>query len=470
MVLVWLLSIKENVIQKNKARLVLNLIFGAIVVGSLSVTNTWDYPTLLLISLVCLFYIAYKYMISIKDSFRLLFQRFKKTTITFLSVLGFGLLTYLLFYPYSKWYGQGYTALNLWKGDRTPFGSFFIHWGFFIFIIFSYLFVELRRWMAITPLVSLKKYYPYRKIFALLFIIFMGITAWLLFQGINIALILMPGILVAIFLLLSKPKSDELRFVLFLTLIGLMIIMGVEVIVLQGDIGRMNTVFKFYLQAWTFLSLGAAVYLFDLTRTRLFISKDYVFRFWKGLFFILVFSVIIFPFTATLDKIDDRINNHIPITLDGMEYMRFSTYSEGVKVMDLEQDYHAIRWMQENINGTPVIMEANTPEYRWGNRFTTYTGLPSVVGWNWHQRQQRTINPEEWVFNRVADIETFYATQDVGLAIEIIKKYKVEYIVVGQLEEALYDKAGINKFADFNNQYWEQVYFYKSTKIYHVIV
>ena len=54
--------------------------------------------------------------------------------------------------------------------------------------------------------------------------------------------------------------------------------------------------------------------------------------------------------------------------------------------------------------GSPVIVEANTPEYRWGNRFTIYTGLPGVVGWNWHQRQQRAVVPSEWVTERIDEI------------------------------------------------------------------
>ena len=42
--------------------------------------------------------------------------------------------------------------------------------------------------------------------------------------------------------------------------------------------------------------------------------------------------------------------------------------------------------MEENIQGTPVVLEAQTPEYRWGSRVAIYTGFPTVVGWSWHQR------------------------------------------------------------------------------------
>ena len=66
-----------------------------------------------------------------------------------------------------------------------------------------------------------------------------------------------------------------------------------------------------------------------------------------------------------------------------MKYMESATHWDSV-ALDLGQDYAGILWMRENVQGSPVIVEANTPEYRWGSRYSIYTGLPGVVGWNWH--------------------------------------------------------------------------------------
>ena len=242
----------------------------------------------------------------------------------------------------------------------------------------------------------------------------------------------------------------------------------VELIAIQGDIGRMNTVFKFYLQAWTFFALSAAYYLFHLLPDIAAKWKQNWRYAWQVMFALLFVSILLFPLTASYDKITDRITEDVPLTLDGMDFMQYSTYLEGETLMDLSQDYAAIRWMQDNISGTPVIIEAHLGEYRWGSRYTIYTGLPGVVGWNWHQRQQRAINPSEWVYERVDDVGEFYMTVDIERCQDLIDKYAIEYIVLGQLEQAIYSQDGLEKFAAQTGVLWDEVYSSEDTHIYHV--
>jgi len=109
------------------------------------------------------------------------------------------------------------------------------------------------------------------------------------------------------------------------------------------------------------------------------------------------------------------------------------------------------------------------PEYRWGSRFTIYTGLPGVVGWNWHQRQQRAIVPGEWVYNRVNAVNAFYHTVSAAEALDFLRKYQVRYIIVGQLERAVYSLDGLQKFADWNGKYWQEIYRDGQTSIYQVL-
>ncbi|HCU58091.1 MAG TPA: hypothetical protein DF984_07730, partial [Anaerolineaceae bacterium] len=85
---------------------------------------------------------------------------------------------------------------------------------------------------------------------------------------------------------------------------------------------------------------------------------------WQGLLFLLVVSAALFPLLGTTDKINDRMADEVPATLDGMAYMEYATYYDMGMDMQLEQDYEAILWMQENIEGSPVILEGQAYEYR----------------------------------------------------------------------------------------------------------
>ena len=93
-----------------------------------------------------------------------------------------------------------------------------------------------------------------------------------------------------------------------------------------------------------------------------------------------------------------------------------------------------------------MVLEANTVEYHWGSRVSIYTGLPAVVGWNWHQRQQRSLEPGEVIFSRVHDVATLYGTTDVEVTQELLETYDVTYIIVGDLERAYFEPVGLAKF------------------------
>jgi uncharacterized membrane protein len=291
----------------------------------------------------------------------------------------------------------------------------------------------------------------------------------LLVKGITIAWLVIPMAVMAGILILRKDQSDIKRFIFFLIGTALILTLMVELIVLKGDIGRMNTVFKFYLQAWILfaISSGAALIWF-ISEFKFRISRQSN-NIWQIIFVALFASAALYPITAGAEKIDDRMNKTTPVTLDGMEYMRTSSYSDEGVNMNLDEDYQAIRWMQENVPGSPVIVEANTVEYRWGSRFSIYTGLPGVIGWNWHQRQQRGVVPSNWITDRVEEVNNFYLSTNIIETEEFLKKYNVSYIVVGQLEQAKYIGEGIGKFSQLDGNLWKSVYTLGNTTIYEVI-
>jgi hypothetical protein len=122
-----------------------------------------------------------------------------------------------------------------------------------------------------------------------------------------------------------------------------------------------------------------------------------------------------------------------------MAFMEAATYYDIGPGVPLAEDYRAIRWMQDEIQGSPVIVEASPPEYRWGSRFTIYTGLPGVLGWNNHQRQQRVGAGDVQVWERYHDITSFYLTRSIDEARAFLEQYDVRYVVVGMLERMYYE-------------------------------
>jgi len=127
-------------------------------------------------------------------------------------------------------------------------------------------------------------------------------------------------------------------------------------------------------------------------------------------------------------------------------------YNDENRPLNLSKDYAAIQFMQDHIQGSPVIVEGHTEEYRWGSRFAIYTGLPSVVGWSWHVRQHNSLLDGAIVDRLIDEVNNFYNTGDAQLAEKFLAKYQVRYIVVGDLERAYYDANGLGKFQGMTDQ------------------
>ena len=115
------------------------------------------------------------------------------------------------------------------------------------------------------------------------------------------------------------------------------------------------------------------------------------------------------------------------------------------------------------------LLEAQAYEYQWGNRFTIYTGLPSVLGWNWHQRQQRGFLDNDNINNRLNEITFFYQTTSQEEALAFLQRYHVRYIIVGQLERAYFGGPGLEKFTLFEGTHWREVFRFQDTVIYEVL-
>ncbi len=447
---------------------VISLFCGALVIGALRPTNTWDFPTYLLIAGGVM---VYTYLRHVYFGVERAERSILKLLPLAASLVLLLVLTWGLYKPFGDWFGSGYNSIMLWKSEEhTPAGSYLVHWGLFLFVLVSWMVWETLDWLDSRPVSDLNKLRKNAGVFYGGSALLLGLVILLLAKGIVIAWIALPLLVWAGLLLLRSDREDEKRLVLFLIGSAFFMTLFVEVFVLEGDIGRMNTVFKFYLQAWVLLAVSSAATLFWLMPVMYRNWTSTFFRVWRGVLALLVFGAMLFPITAGVDKATDRMSAAAPHSLDGMRYMQTATYNDQGEELILNQDYEAIQWMLENIEGSPVIVEGNTPEYRWGSRMTINTGLPGVVGWNWHQRQQRGVVSADWVTERVEAISLFYSTSSRDDVEDFLRRYDVQYIVVGQLEKANYPGSGLNKFEDWDGDLWQSVYSQDDTAIYRVLL
>jgi uncharacterized membrane protein len=258
-----------------------------------------------------------------------------------------------------------------------------------------------------------------------------------------VALVALP--LFAICLMMFLDAAEHVARIRWLMAAGAWLLtLMVEVVALQGDIGRMNTVFKFYLQAWLLLGLVAGVCTVEVLTTSQTTSARAVRSVFAPVMAALVALAALYPLTAIPAKMADRMAPGAPGGLDGRAFMTSAVRSEGPAGAEasfaLSHDLEAIRWLQRTVYGSPVILEGTTDWdlYRWGNRFAVHTGLPAVVGWNWHQQQQRASLPTSLVQARHDDVRAFYTLADTTEASRILRRYNVQYVAVGALEAIYY--------------------------------
>jgi YYY domain-containing protein len=444
-----------------------SLLLGGLVVGALRPTNTWDYPTYLVLGLIALGVGAWQWRRGKEtgtpktESWRQevsgedvpgLYLAVHASSVKVLArnaVVLIG-LTILLYMPYLGHYVAGYNSIQLWKGGATPV-------NLYLWIYAALLFPILTR-LAVAAVETARRSNGLRAtvVFSLVGALIVG--AALCALGYEVALVVVPMAVLAVVLFFSLPRTsggdesrDDPRLLWLMVGTAMVLSLAVEIVVLKGDIGRMNTVFKFYLQVWLLLSVAAAISLsWARTLTRHWSTS--LRELWWGMMILLVLGGALFlPFGIRARAVD-RISPATGLTLDGMAFMQHAVITDGpegdMKEIPLAGDYHAIRWIQENVAGSPVIIEGlGRREYLWANRVSVHTGLPAVVGWRWHQVQQRVGVGGELVNWRRADVDTLYQTTNTSHAQEILNRYGVRYVYVGQYERAYYDQRGLGKFS-----------------------
>ncbi|MBI3953245.1 MAG: glycosyltransferase family 39 protein [Chloroflexi bacterium] len=467
----------------------------ALAIGALRATNSWDYPTALLLAAgaVLLAEWARRGDLALPTWFWAL-----------LKVALVYLLAQLLFRPYLLHNVQFYDSLERSRWVTPLYQYLGVH-GLFIAVLLLYLLRELAGQLARSQ--SLRELLKAARLPgpALGIVeaparpwldVGSGVLPWSAYACVAavgaLYVLLWRQEATAAFLLLllallaplawqelARPRPDSHLRLAALGMAGLALGLGlgVEWFTIEGDINRQNTVFKFYLQAWDLLAVSTAF----LLGTLLFPDRAagpaparwprLMDAAWRGLcvaaIAILAAAAIVYPVAATPERVRDRFATDFR-SLDGMSFMARAVYTQDPKgPIDLRYDYQALLWMQDHIPGSPVVLEGITPLYRWGNRVAVYTGLPAVIGWDWHQKQQRWLYQRE-VEARRAAVDRMYSTPDQEQALALLRQYQVQYIYVGQLERNYYPASGLVKFEAMVGLVLEEVYRNPQVTIYRV--
>ena len=437
----------------------------ALALGSLWVINSADYPSYLLLTLALLALALY-----FKHGhpfFRLLMFVGLASGVVAVSILAF-----LPFHEYNQAFATSLEA-SKWQ---TPVDRFLGIHGLFLFVIATFLVYSARETLMtvirslVPPLnrkpggVASRTLGP--SLTWLRWILGLGLffTVLLAIAGYWMVVMLLVLLMLAGVSVWDNlgSENEERAFAsvpMVLLALGLAIAIGVDFVRTEGDIGRMNTLFKYYMQVWVLLGLASAYMLWQLVDRGLFRPRwTWLKRAWLGVVALLIGSSLIYTALGTRDRIDYRFNP-TPATLDGTAFMDTAVHValgyHQQPPFQLKWDRDAIRWLQDNVSGSPVILEAHndTPgwaQYSWSSRFANYTGLPTVLGWPGHQRQQRG-DYQYAIFERIDRVREIYDTTDIVRAQELLRRYDVKYVVVGALERIYYSEPGLQKFRDLTD-------------------
>jgi uncharacterized membrane protein len=256
-------------------------------------------------------------------------------------------------------------------------------------------------------------------------------------------------------LVLTNLHDRSRAFTLLLGTVAFALVAICEVFFLKdvfaGNYPRMNTVFKFYFQSWALLSVtcGAGLYfIMEHFRPRANATSEQRFTrrttqvIWMTALFLFLVAGSIYPVVGSYQRTNQfasRTNS-----LDGLAYMKTSDPA----------DYYGIQWLNNTIQGDPVIVEAVGPDYSDYARISAFTGLPTIMGWVGHEYQWRVnwlnkdINAADFD-RRQADVTSIYTDKSPEVVLSLMARYQAQYLYVGPLEEETYLGADLQRFSSF---------------------
>lgn len=234
-----------------------------------------------------------------------------------------------------------------------------------------------------------------------------------------------------VFYAMSKMYTFKRRdlYVVVIALFSYVLIIVPEFVYAKDiypDHYRANTMFKLVYQAFMMLSIVSAysaVVIITFTRKVWFVIVS----------FLLIGLVMIYPWFAIVSYYGDL---QVYRGLDGIRHFALTR----------PDDLATITYLNENVPGQPVVVEAQGDSYTDYGRISANTGLPTILGWTVHEWLWR--GTYDVVAPRIDEVRQVYESDNLESVESILDTYNVEYIYVGGLEREKYPTLNEQKFLD----------------------
>ena len=215
-------------------------------------------------------------------------------------------------------------------------------------------------------------------------------------------------------------------FVLLLTAIALLLVYAPEFVYLRDNFGtRMNTVFKFYYQAWLLFGLALSyTIVVALSSWQVKAPLALGTNVCAALSLVLALSGIVFPLAAAYGKTGGFAGTP---TFDSTAYLAQSGPAE----------LAAATWVRNNTAPNAMVVESKGASY-WSNynRISTLTGRPTLLGWDGHQSQWRGKAYGEMAQGRVEALKVIYCSRTPEMIVQTLATWNIEYVYVGPMERS----------------------------------
>ncbi len=215
-------------------------------------------------------------------------------------------------------------------------------------------------------------------------------------------------------------------FILLLLVVGALLVIGPEFFFLRDQFGsRMNTIFKFYYQAWVLWSVAAACGV-TLMMRRLPRRWGTV---WGGLVILTTAAGLVYFPLSLWNK------------TNGFQVNAWTLDSAAGFARQEPDEWAAIKWLQNAAPG--VVAEAVDRKggaYTGYARVSTFSGQPTVLGWVGHENQWRGESAGQVIGTRQADLEKLYCSRDWNETLSVLNRYNIRYVFVGNLERVAYSR------------------------------